>query len=70
MYITSGSYVKSNRADISMSANNHEEADSKICLHVDDALNEWAITVLVRTVDIYVVVILVVIFHDLTQHHP
>ena len=40
VYITSGSHVKSNRANISMSANDHEEADSRICLHVDDALNE------------------------------
>ena len=50
VYITSGSHIKSNRADISMSANDHEEADSRICLHVDDALNERATTVLVRTV--------------------
>ena len=40
VYITSGSHVKSYRADISISANDHEEADSRICLHVDDALNE------------------------------
>ena len=39
VYITSGSHVKSNRADISMSANDHAEADSRICIHVDDALN-------------------------------
>ena len=38
VYTTSGSHVKSNRADISMSAN--QETDSRICLHVDDALNE------------------------------
>ena len=53
-----------------MSANDHEEADGRICLHVDDALNEGATTVLVRTVDTDVVVILVGIFHDLAQHHP
>ena len=40
VYTTSGSYVKSNSADISMSANDHQEADSRLCLHVDDALNE------------------------------
>ena len=45
---TSGSHLKSNRADISMSANDHEEADSRICLHVDDAQNEGATTVLAR----------------------
>ena len=65
VYIFSDSHVKSNRADISMSVNDHEEADSRICLHVDDALNEEAITVLVKTVDIDVVVTLVGIFHDL-----
>ena len=70
VYTTSGSHVKSNRVDISMSANDHKEQDSRICLHVDDALNEGATTVLVRTVDRDVVVILVGIFHDLAQDHP
>ena len=50
VYITSGSHVKSNRAEISMSVNDHEEADSRICLHVDDALNEGATTFPVRPV--------------------
>ena len=31
VYITSGSHVKSNRADISMSTNDHEEAASRMC---------------------------------------
>ena len=53
-----------------MSANYHEEADSRICLHVDDALNERATTVLTRTVGTDVVVSLVGIFHDLAQLHP
>ena len=46
MYITSGSHVKSNRVDISMPANDHDEADSRICLHLDVALNKEANTVL------------------------
>ena len=70
MYIISGSHVKSNRADISMSANNHEEADSRISLHIDDALNEGVTTVVIRTIDTGVVVTLVEIFPDLAQHHP
>ena len=70
MYITSGSRVRSNRADISMSANDHEEADSRICLHVDDALNEGQLLFSSKPVDKDVVVILVGIFHDLAQHHP
>ena len=70
MYITSSSHVKSNRADISISANDNEAADCRICLHVDDALNGGgATTVLVRIVYTGVVVILVGIFHDLAQHH-
>ena len=55
MYITNGSYVKSNRADISMSANYHEEANGRMCLLVDDELNKGATTVLVRTTDTDVV---------------
>ena len=39
-----------------MSANNHEDADSRMCLHVLEALNEGDTIVLVRTVDTYVVV--------------
>ena len=31
VYITSVSHVKSNRADMSMSANDHEETDSRRC---------------------------------------
>ena len=70
MYITSVSHVKLNRADIPMSTNDNEEADRRICLRVEDALNEGATTVLVRTVDTGVVIILDGIFHDLAQHHP
>ena len=57
VYTTSGSHVNSNCAYISMSANDHQETDNRICLHVDDALNDGATTVLVRTVDTDVVVI-------------
>ena len=70
VYITSGSHVKSNCADVSLSANDHQETDNRICLRVDDALNEGATTIVVRTVDTDVVVILVGIFHDLAQPHP
>ena len=70
MYITSGSHVKSNSADVLVSANHHKETDNRICLHVDDALNDGATTVLARPVGIDVVAILVGIFHNLVQHHP
>ena len=39
VYTTSGSHVKSNRSDISMSTNDHQETDSRIGRHVDGALN-------------------------------
>ena len=51
VYTNSGSHVKLNCADTSMSANDHQETDRRICLHVDDALNDGATTFLVRTVD-------------------
>ena len=41
-----------------MLANYHEEAESRTCLHVGDALNE-ATPIVFRTVDLDVVVILV-----------
>ena len=40
VYITSGSHVTSNCVNISMSANDQHKTDSRICLYVDDALNE------------------------------
>ena len=64
VFVTSGPTVKSNHADISMEESDHEEADSRICL------KEGATTILVRTVDSDVVVILVGIFHYLVQHYP
>ena len=70
VFITSSPSVKSNHADISMKKSDHEKADSRICLHVHNTLKEGATTVLVRTVDSDVAVILVGIFHDLVQHYP
>ena len=69
VYTTIGSHVKSNSADISVSANDHQEADSRICLHVDDALNEGGL-LFSSEPETHVVVIMVGIFHDLAQHHP
>ena len=69
MLVTSGPSVKSNRADISTEKRDHEEANSRICLHVHKILKEGATTVLIRTVDSEVVVILVGLFHDIMQHY-
>ena len=48
---------------------NHEEADTRIVVHVRHALEGGAQTVLVRTVDTDVVVILVGKFHDLLAYN-
>ncbi len=48
----------------------HEEADSTICIHVQDALRKGARKILVRTVDTDVIVILVgVYFHIHDVYH-
>lgn len=48
----------------------HEEADTRIVVHVHHALQEGAESILVRTVDTDVVVILVGKYHDLIGHSP
>ena len=40
----------------------HEEADSRICIHVQDALQKGASNILVSTVDTDVIVVLVSIY--------
>ena len=49
---------------------NHEEADTRIIVHVRHALEGGAESVLVRTVDTDVVIILVDKFHDLVSYNP
>ena len=50
---------------------NQEEADTKICVHVYDALQNWARKILVTTVDTYVVVLLVsIIYFQLHSQFP
>ena len=49
---------------------NHEEADTRIMVHIRHALEQGAETVLVRTVDTDVVVILVGLFFDLVTIQP
>lgn len=53
-----------------MSDCTHEEADSRIVVHIVHALQHGAKTVQVRTVDTYVLVILVGHFFDLLQLQP
>ena len=49
---------------------NHEEADTRIMVHIRHALEQGAETVLIRTVDTDVVVILICIFFDLVTIKP
>ena len=48
----------------------HEEADTRILIHLQDALEKGFATCLVRTVDTDVVVIIVGKFHALLANHP
>ena len=50
-----------------MSACNHEEADTRICVHVGDALRKGDKHILIQTVDTDVVIILIGLFHNLQQ---
>lgn len=47
----------------------HEEADTKIVIHLKDALDKGCSTCLVRTVDTDVVVISIGKYHSLTSQH-
>ena len=49
---------------------NHEEADTRILVHVKDALAKGGRSVLVRTVDTDVLVILIEQFHTLSSTWP
>lgn len=53
-----------------MSLCDHEEADSRICIHVQDALQKGARKILVRTVDTDVIVILVGVYFHLHDVYP
>ena len=67
IFVTSGETVSSS---IGMGNCNHEEADTRIVVHILHALEQGAKTVLVRTVDTHVVVILVGKFYDLLKTQP
>ena len=60
VYITSGQYVESINSNRPMLVCNHEEADTRIVVHVMHALEQGMKSVLVRTVDTDVIVILVI----------
>ncbi len=70
VYVTSEQGVVCNTSSNSMSDCNHEEADTRITVHILHALKHGAKTVCVRTVDTDVVVILIGMFHDLCMAQP
>ena len=53
-----------------MPISDHEEADTRMCLHVLHAVSKGAQNVLVSSVDMDVIVILVGIFHRLREAYP
>ncbi len=53
-----------------MADSDHEEADTRIVLHMNDSLQGGASTILVRTVDTDVMVILIGQFHAVISRHP
>ena len=70
VYVTSEQGVVSIGDNSAMQNCNHEEADTSIVVHVLHALTHGAKTILVRTVDTDVVVILAGTFHDLVATQP
>ena len=72
VYVTSGQAVVCIGDSIPMAMQNcnHEEADTRIVVHVMHALKQGEKTICVRTVDTDVVVILAGTFHDLVVTQP
>ena len=68
--VTSGQAVSACGLSVPMDDCNHQEADTRIMVHIRHALEHGAETVLVRTVDTDVVVILVGLFFDLVTIQP
>jgi len=70
VYVTSGQAVSSFGWSSPVNSCNHEEADTRVPVHVVHALQQGLKTVQVRTVDTEVVVILAGQFHDLLAIQP
>ena len=69
VYITSGKSVL-HTGSITMPNCNHEEADTRIVVHIQHALQQGMKNTEVRTVDIDVVIILVAAFYELVTIQP
>lgn len=70
VYVTKGESAVSIRSQEPMGLCNHEVADSRKCIHVQDALREGAKSILVSTVATDVIVILIGILYNLKQEYP
>lgn len=70
VFATSGATVVSSGTDHYMPPCDHEEADTRIVVHLQDALKSGCATCLVRTVDTDVVVILIGKYHSLVSKYP
>jgi hypothetical protein len=69
VYITSGISVKTNHC-VKMPDCNHEEADTRILVHLIHALEQGAKFIQVRTVDTDIVIILIGKFHEISSSFP
>ncbi len=70
IFITSGNAVITQGTNHSMQLCDHEEGDTRILLHLQDALATGSTTCLVHTVNTDVVVIIIGKFHSLLIKHP
>ena len=70
VFITSGQNVVARGANHYMLPCDHEEADTRLLIHIQDSLETGSTTCLVRTVDTDVLVILISKFHDLVAIYP
>ena len=53
-----------------MANSDHEEADTRIVLHVYDSLERGSRKIMIRTVDTDVIVILIGHFYSIVDHYP
>lgn len=71
VYVTSGeSVVSVGQTDSVMPDYNHEEADTRVVVHILHALEQGMKTIEVCTVDTNVIVILAGVFFELTANNP
>ena len=70
IYITAGDQVVKKGSGPPMANCDHEEADSRIMVHVHHALEQGRNIIQIRTVDSDVVVILIGHFHELVTQYP